>query len=77
MQHAMRTWLGGRERERNRRVGDLRVGGVGVKRLELQHAVGDRLRECAAQPCGDTRRPADHDTLIERGVPGDDDLRLA
>jgi hypothetical protein len=25
MQHAMRTWLGGRERERNRRVGDLRI----------------------------------------------------
>jgi hypothetical protein len=25
MQHAMRTWLGGRERERNRRVGDVRI----------------------------------------------------
>lgn len=25
MQHAMKTWLGGRERERNRRVGDLRI----------------------------------------------------
>ena len=25
MQHAMKTWLGGRERERNRRVGELRI----------------------------------------------------
>ena len=48
-----------------------------MERLELQHAVGHRLRECTAETAGYSRGASDHDTFIERGMLSDDDFCLA